>query len=284
MPLQKITRRQYQAELAALKQKYSPNTLVSIHSTARMIFSKAKEFDLIKSDPTEYAKLAQSPNNLEEVESEKIKYLEKEELKTFLQTALKFGNRNDYRIFLTLAYTGLRIGELLALKWTDINFEEKYINITKTLYHRTVASNYRLLRPKTKKSVRKIETSEKVLSELKKHRRLQNRDRLACANKWHASNLVFTSQKKPGYPINISFAGERMRKLLKIAGLSQSLAPHSLRHTHTSLLAEAGVGLEEIMQRLGHTNDKTTRQVYLHVTKSMKKEAVAKFDSLMDNL
>lgn len=58
-----------------------------------------------------------------------------------------------------------------------------------------------------------------------------------------------------------------MARLLKIAGLNGQLTPHSLRHTHTSLLAEAGVGLEQIMDRLGHTDDHTTKNVYLHVTK-----------------
>jgi integrase len=72
-----------------------------------------------------------------------------------------------------------------------------------------------------------------------------------------------------------------MARLLKIAGLDQSLTPHSLRHTHTSLLAEAGVGLEQIMQRLGHSDDETTRNIYLHITKPKRKEASQKFSELM---
>ena len=75
-----------------------------------------------------------------------------------------------------------------------------------------------------------------------------------------------------------------MRRILKYAGLNTSLTPHSLRHTHTSLLAEAGVGLEEIMERLGHIDDDTTRNVYLHVTKEKKKEAPQKFAELMKDL
>jgi integrase len=75
-----------------------------------------------------------------------------------------------------------------------------------------------------------------------------------------------------------------MARLLKLAGLSPELTPHSLRHTHTSLLAEAKVGLEGIMDRLGHCDDDTTKNVYLHVTKEMKKEASHKFAQLMRNL
>jgi integrase len=75
-----------------------------------------------------------------------------------------------------------------------------------------------------------------------------------------------------------------MARLLKLAGLNAALTPHSLRHTHTSLLAEAGVPLQEIMDRLGHKDDTTTKQVYLHVTKTRKKEASQKFGELMRNL
>ncbi len=68
---------------------------------------------------------------------------------------------------------------------------------------------------------------------------------------------------------------------MRVAG---RLTPYSLRHTHTSLLAEAGVGLEEIIERLGHSDDDVTRKVYLHVTKSKKKEVSQKFSELMRNL
>lgn len=57
-----------------------------------------------------------------------------------------------------------------------------------------------------------------------------------------------------------------MRRILKLAGLNENLTPHSLRHTHTSLFAEAKVSLEQIMERMGHSDDDTTKNVYLHVT------------------
>ncbi len=84
-----------------------------------------------------------------------------------------------------------------------------------------------------------------------------------------------------GYPDFIKTIENRMRRLLKKMGKKEYLTPHSLRHTHTSLLTEAGVSLPEIMERLGHVNDDTTTQVYLHVTKSRKKEASQKFGELM---
>ncbi|MFJ7936732.1 tyrosine-type recombinase/integrase [Sporosarcina sp. NPDC096371] len=91
-------------------------------------------------------------------------------------------------------------------------------------------------------------------------------------------------ERQPGYPIFIKTVENGMARLLKSAVINKELTPHSLRHTHTSLLAVAKVGLEENMDRLGHCDDETTKNVYLHVTKEMKKEASQKFTQLMRSL
>lgn len=80
--------------------------------------------------------------------------------------------------------------------------------------------------------------------------------------------FIFTKKDRyPGYPFFIKTVENRMTRLYNLANLNLDLTPHSLRHTHTSLLAEARVGLEEIMDRLGHCDDETTKNVYLYVTK-----------------
>ena len=79
--------------------------------------------------------------------------------------------------------------------------------------------------------------------------------------------FIFTNVKGyQGYPILTKLVENRMTRLLKKAGLNPKLSPHSLRHTHTSLLAEAGVELEDIKDRLGHFDDELTRRIYLHIT------------------
>ncbi|WP_206809574.1 tyrosine-type recombinase/integrase [Paradesulfitobacterium ferrireducens] len=91
-----------------------------------MIFRKAIEFELIKNDPTQFVTVPKKPKTIEELEAEEeeIKYLEKEELSLFLKTSKEKGLDKDYPVFLLLAYTGMRAGEMLALKWKDIDFEE----------------------------------------------------------------------------------------------------------------------------------------------------------------
>ncbi|UKS25062.1 tyrosine-type recombinase/integrase [Paenibacillus sp. HWE-109] len=287
--MKNITKKMYQDALNHFKDiGLSDSTVSGIHSTGRMIFSKAVELDVIKIDPTAYAKIPKAQKTVEELETEEEipKYLEKEELNSFLKTARDQGMRGDYAIFLTLSYSGVRAGELCALKWSDIDFEEQTMSITKTYYNPTNnTKEYFLETPKTKKSKRKIELEEIVLDELKKHKAAQNEVRMAYRGTYHDKGFIFVNDHLyPGYPFYIKKIENRMSRLLKLANLNETLTPHSLRHTHTSLLAEAGVGLTEIMDRLGHKDDDTTKNVYLHVTKTKKKEASQKFGELMKNL
>ncbi|MNW64199.1 Tyrosine recombinase XerD [compost metagenome] len=116
--------------------------------------------------------------------------------------------------------------------------------------------------------------------------RLRDEERDLNPERYHDEDFVFaeTGDDLPGYPTYIKKIENRMARLLKLAGLNEDLTPHSLRHTHVSLLAQAGVELHEIMDRLGHKDDDTTKHVYLHVTKRKKKEASRKFDELLRGL
>ncbi|WP_160044318.1 tyrosine-type recombinase/integrase [Paenibacillus sp. USDA918EY] len=290
-----ITKKMYQDALNDLqnpegkKKGLSYNTISGVHSTGRMIFSKAVELDIIKNDPTQYAKLPRAQKTVEEIEQEEEvpKYLEKEQLAKFLNTAKRKGLGQDYVIFLILAYSGMRAGELCALRWSDLDEDEHTISITKTYYNPSNRTReYQLLTPKTKTSKRKIDMDPFVFEELKQHRKKQKEIMMKYRSTYHDKGFVIakTDALNAGYPEFIKTIENRMRRLLKLAGLNEKLTPHSLRHTHTSLLAEAGVGLTEIMERLGHKDDDTTRHVYMHVTKTMKKEASQKFAELMRSL
>jgi len=183
---------------------------------------------------------------------------------------------------MTLAYTGMRIGELCALKWKDIDFKDKEINIYKTYYNPTnKADGFTLLTPKTSTSKRKITIDDLLIKELKKHKKYQSELKLKIPS-WYKEDFVFTKAlKNSGYPEVIKQIEIKMKQVFKNNNITKIITPHGLRHTHASLLAEAGVSLEEIMERLGHKDDSITREIYLHVTKDMKKEASQKFTQLM---
>ncbi|MEN2768063.1 tyrosine-type recombinase/integrase [Ornithinibacillus xuwenensis] len=287
LKLTDITLKKYQDTLNDLKEKYANNTLDGIHRTGRMIFRKAVEMEIVIKDPTEFAVIKKEKKAIEELEKAEVpRYLEKNELALFLETAAFKGLDMDYLVFLILSYTGMRVGELVSLKWNDIDFPENTVRIIKTYYNPTNNTvKYQLVPPKTKGSVRRIVIDDIVIEALKRHKETQEKVKRRIGNTYYNKDFIFANScKYPGYPILIKTVENRMKRLLKIAKLNQELTPHSLRHTHTSLLAEAKVGLEEIMDRLGHTEDRTTRNIYLHVTKELKKEASQKFGQLMRSL
>lgn len=284
-----ITRKAYQNALLDLYERgFALNTIAGIHSTGRMLFTKAIELEIIKNDPTQYAKLPRPQKTVEEIEAEEseVKYLEKHELAKLLKTAKEKGLVNDYVIFLTLAYSGLRVGELCALKWNDFDFKDRTLSVTKTYYNPTNrATEYHLLTPKTSTSKRTIELDPLVFKELEKLKARQNELKMLHRDVYYDQDFVFAkTENDMGYPEFIKTIQNRMRRLLRLAGLNETLTPHSLRHTHTSLLSEAGVGIHDIMEKLGHQDDEITKRVYLHVTKTMKKEAAQRFSELMEGL
>lgn len=266
----------------------SHSTLVGIQNTGKLIFKWAMEKSVIKTDPTLYSYIPKTRQTVEEIEqnSEVTNYLEKEELALFLEAARTKGLERDYVIFMMLAYTGMRVGELCALKWKDIDFEEHRINVRKTIYREDkTIENYELIPPKTKKSIRIIEIDEDLIKVLEAHRAKQNEIRMKHRNVYHDQDFVIAKMKSHyGYPEYIGLIESRTDRLLKITNLNPDITPHKFRHTHVSLLAELGIGLQEIMDRLGHEDDHITKTVYWHVTKERKKEASTKFAEMLRNL
>lgn len=287
-----VTKKMYQDMLIELGGKYSKETITSIHATGRMLFQKAHDLGIIKLNPAVGAEIPRKQQTVEEIESvEQLpEFMEKDELAKFLNITSDHGlDFQDYPIFVTLAYTGIRVGELCALKWSDLDREEKTLSITKTLDNaKNNTRGYRLVPPKTRSSIRIVEISDTVLQALNEQRKNQNLMKMEHRDTYHDADFIFTKNNARygyyGYPFMQKDIGSRMKRLLKIAGLNTTLSPHSLRHTHTSLLAAARVSLETIQDRLGHKNDDMTRTVYMHVTKELKREASQKFEELMGSL
>lgn len=278
----------YQSTLNDLKDNgLGRSTLEGVHTTAKMIFKMAENKKMLRFNPTLNAYIKKDEQVIVETDKEELpNFFEKEQLALFLKTAREKGLFMDEVIFITLAYTGMRVGELVALKWSNIDFKKRVIHITKTYKNEeNNTRKFQLEPPKTKKSRRKIVVSQLVVNTLLKYKEAQDKLIKHLGSSYHDQGFVFANVNRyPGYPVLLKFVGNRMSRLLKETNLNQELTPHSLRHTHTSLLAEAGVGIQEIMDRLGHQDDEVTMKVYLHVTETMKSEASDKFSNLMDEL
>ncbi len=284
LPVHAITRLTYQKLLNGLfEQQVSYTILRRIHLCANMIFKNACRLGILKSNPAQYAKIPKIARTLDNAKEEIPKYLEKSELQLFLRTIKENEPYPYYVMFTLLAYTGMRKGEMTALMWDCIDFENKTISITRNIYNHGMKATYVLGTPKTKSSRRIIPVTDNVMQMLVKLRYQQKIERMKHRMDWHDGNFVFTSPKYPGHPYSYNGFNQIMYRSLKRANLPL-LPLHSLRHTHTSLLAEAGVPLEAIMERLGHANDNITRMIYLHITKQIKKDAAQKFYELMNDV
>ncbi|MGX2958073.1 tyrosine-type recombinase/integrase [Peribacillus sp. JNUCC 23] len=161
------------------------------------------------------------------------------------------------------------------MAWMMMADKYRCSSITKTYYNpKNNTLEYQLVTPKTRKSRRRIIVDEEVLNTLNEHKNAQNQVIKRLSTDYYNKDFIFSKMERQyGYPIVIKTLQNRMARLLRMADLNPELTPHSLRHTHTSLLAEARVSFEQIMDRLGHTDDQITKNVYLHVTQEMKKEA-----------
>jgi len=276
----------YQKFLNSLYPNLKPTSISGINAVGSMIFKYAMEKNIISINPTQFVKIPRPLLTVEELEKKVVtdEYFEKDELIHFLEVCKESKHDDDYFIFSMLAWTGLRIGELCALKWSDVNLEWKTVSITKTIdYEGNNSKKFELTPPKTDGSIRLIDIENEVVELLKQHKSKQNQVKLLLGKDYTDFNLVLTRLFAPyyGYPYYPHLVDERMKRLMEKADLEKHLTPHSFRHTHTSLLAEAEVPLELIMERLGHEDESTTKKVYLHVTKQRKKDASKKFGELM---
>ena len=284
-PISKITKKMYQERILDLFEKYSQNYMDGIHACGRMIFRQAVELGMMKVNPTENFRLPKKQQTVEELEKEEeeINFLEKEELAHFLKLTHTDGLEMDHLVFTVLSYTGLRIGELLALKWADFNAEQATLRITKTLYNPTNNfEKYQLLTPKTTGSKRTIEIDDMLVKMLKKHKIKQKEIKLKNKPIYQDNGFIFA--RDDGHPQLRKVFETRLHRLLKKAGITKNITPHSFRHTHASLMFEAGATIKEVMERLGHTDPKTTTVIYTHVTQSTKEKTSQQFSKLMKGL
>ncbi|MBT2569853.1 tyrosine-type recombinase/integrase [Planococcus sp. ISL-110] len=283
--IQKITKKAYQDMIDELSSRFSTNYVSSIHTSANMVFIYAHENKMIKDLPSKDIRLPKKKKTVADLENDSIneKFLEKEELEEFLNVAKHEGLEGDLLTFTMLAYTGLRIGEMLALKWADIDFTNHTLRVYKTYYNPTNNKlGYQLLTPKTESSVRTISIDTVLIDLLKLHKAEQ--DKIKIENDIFYKDDGFLFAGNEGYPKTIKHIAIRMQRLLKRTHIKKNVTPHSFRHTHTSLLIEANVHIKEIQERLGHSDINTTMDIYAHMTKNIKKEASTKFSNLMKDL
>ncbi len=208
----------------------------------------------------------------------KVKFFSNQELKQFLDyledlDQSSYENFFDYVLYKTLLASGCRIGEALALKWSDIDLKKGTISISKTL-NRYQETNT----PKSKAGLREIDIDKATVSLLKQYKKRQQ------VQSWQlgrSEGIVFT-------PFTTKYAyacllRKRLQSHFKAAGVPD-ISFHGFRHTHATIMLYAGIEAKDLQYRLGHSNISMTLNTYVHATKEGAKKAVSIFEAAISNL
>ena len=208
-------------------------------------------------------------------------------------------NSNKWRKYTTLFTvalgTGMRIGELLALNWSDIDFNNKTININKTLQYlknsKTKKYECVMQTPKTKTSKRVIPLLDSLAFLLRKHRKEQQLLKVRLGDKWQPiekddfKNLVFTTEF--GRPFDrcainraINSIVKDMNKERNESNLFPNFTPHSLRHSFATRCFEQGIPPKVVQGYLGHSTIQMTMDLYTHVMEDVKQDEIKKLENV----
>ena len=242
--------RQWQNEL--IKIGYSPTYLKTINNQLSAIFNYAVRYYDLKSNPCAKA------GSMGKSKAEEMDFWTGEEFRKFIDSVMN--KRLSYMAFMTLYWTGMRLGELLALNPKDVDLEKRTITITKS-YQRLGKKDV-ITPPKTPKSKRVITIPEFLAADIKDYMdslyELQENDRL--------------------FPITKYYLEHEMQRGIKESGVKR-IRVHDLRHSHASMLIERGCSPLEIANRLGHEKVETTLNTYAHLYPNKQTKLAERLDS-----
>lgn len=251
------------------KGKLSPRTVRYLHIIISGAIEQAVKNGIIDRNVSKYAVLPTK-------RSKEIKPLTIEEVNVFLETA-----KEDrlFALYLLEITTGMRKGEILGLKWNNIDVVNKRVTIQQSLCNiKDYSSDDRkyklvLMEPKTEKSKRTLPLNDVVIVALVKHRERQNIEKQLYREIYNDSNVVFT--REDGQFIHPRELLRRYHILLKKAGIEKKRF-HDLRHTFASILLNEKESPKVIQELLGHANISTTMDIYSHVLEETKVKSIEK--------
>lgn len=254
-------------------------SLKIILSINKRILKYAVNLQLITVNPADNIIVPKNKKNISQ--KKELKYFETNQLKQFKDYLNKLPNtfRNYYHktLYDTLLATGLRIGEAVALEWSDIDLDNGYIDVNKTLVWSRMETNS----PKSMAGYRKIPIDRNTVLMLRLYKARQHQCFIEHGYGGKMAEHVF-SNGLHAYPSREGLQ-KTLTKHLKLAGLPY-LTLHAFRHTHASLLLNAGISYKELQQRLGHSTLAMTMDTYSHLFDDTEKEAVNFFEKAMSNL
>lgn len=245
-----------------------------LNNINRRILQYGVTMQAIKHNPARDVIIPRKQQNKEH----KVKFFSNQELKQFLDyldnlDLSSYENFFDYVLYKTLLASGCRIGEALALEWSDIDLKKGIISISKTL-NRYQETNT----PKSKAGLREVDIDTATVSLLKEYKK---RQQIQAWQLGRSESIVFT-------PFTTKYAyacllRKRLQGHFKTAGVPD-ISFHGFRHTHATIMLYAGIEAKDLQYRLGHSNISMTLNTYVHATKEGAKKAVSIFETAISNL
>ncbi len=233
----------------------SPKTVRHVHATIRKALSDAIKWGLVERNA---ASTAEPPK------------LVRSEMRTWtaqdVRTFLRFIDNDSLKVVFTLlCTTGMRRGEVLGLRWSDVDFNNARLRVQQTL----TSVEYQLVfgEPKTSRGRRSVPFDPTTLAVLRQHRARQNETRLLMGSDWsNTRDLVMV--KPDGSPVHPDTVSDTFDRRVRACGLPR-IRLHDLRHTWATLALEANIPVKVVSEVLGHNSPAFTLDVYSHVTPVM---------------
>lgn len=266
--VQKLSAQQVQAYYARkLEEGLSPSTIHVMHAILHKALENAVRWGLVSRNVCDVV----SPPRQTRHEIQPLTIVQAQQL-------LERAHGHRLEVLLTLAITtGMRRGEIIGLRWSDINFEDQSLYIRRTV-DRITRNGYVESEPKTARSRRRIMLPTFVINALQEQRTRQAKTRLKAGKAWHENDLVFCNTHGGFlHPTHLYIA---FQQLLKDAGLPP-LRFHDLRHSAATILMAMGIHVKIIQELLGHSSAALTLNVYGHVIPSLQKEAMEQWNTLL---
>ena len=245
--------RKWQNEL--MDQNYAPTYLRTVNNQLTAIFNYAIKYYDLKSNPCTKA------GSMGKNQADEMNFWTKDEFTKFLDAVMD--KHRSYAGFKTLLWTGLRIGELLALTIGDINFESKTLNVTKS--YQRIGKKDVITAPKTPKSNRVISIPEFLLNDLKDY----------------VSSIYSSSASDRLFPVTKHYFELEMKRGVALSGVKK-IRLHDCRHSHCALLFEMGIPPLEVAERLGHERVETTLNTYAHLYPNKQKHISEKLELIYE--
>jgi len=246
----------------------SRKTVKYIHTTVQRALSDAVRWQKLARNPATDA----SPPRVGDTSMKRTVWTPLQ-LRQFLESLE--GDLMHAACFLA-AMTGMRRGEILGLRWQDVDFENEILSVQQSL----ISVEYQLIftTPKTRRARRVVALDKRTLVVLKSHRKKQIEERLRFQTHDQDHNLVF--RKQSGEPIHPDAFSKAFNK--KVAAIDvPRIRFHDLRHTHATLLLQAGANPKVVSERLGHSTVSITLDTYSHVIPSIQEDAAKRASELV---